>query len=108
MCVLTIAYLVNTKIAERPRTEEASRRPVAIRREPSGYVAFADSIHVGGLEFHGHPVPWMDRKRAMDEDGYVGSDVFEKLWAAPTGCLVLRLVSFPVRLVPRVRRRYAF
>jgi predicted aspartyl protease len=72
--------LVNTKIAERAGLKKVADAPVegiGNQGAASGYVGYADSIQVGALEFQGCPVRVLDRKRAMDEDGYIGADVFE-------------------------------
>src|SRR5262249_20151828 len=43
----------------------------------SGYIANAESIKIGELEFSGCPVHVIDKKRALGEDGLIGADVFE-------------------------------
>jgi predicted aspartyl protease len=43
----------------------------------SGYTAYADSIHIGGLEFQNCEVQVMDSKDALEDvDGLIGMDVF--------------------------------
>jgi tetratricopeptide (TPR) repeat protein len=44
----------------------------------TGYVAFADSIQIGNLEFHDCAVRVLDNSRMMDIDGLIGMDVFSK------------------------------
>jgi tetratricopeptide (TPR) repeat protein len=44
----------------------------------TGYVAFADSIQIGNLEFHDCAVTVLDNSRMMDIDGLIGMDVFSK------------------------------
>jgi predicted aspartyl protease len=42
----------------------------------SGYLAYADSIQVGGLEFHDCLVQVIESRNAWDLDGLIGTDVF--------------------------------
>ncbi|HEY3989992.1 MAG TPA: retroviral-like aspartic protease family protein [Acidobacteriaceae bacterium] len=42
----------------------------------SGYVSYADSIRIGGLEFRDCLVYVSDRRNILDSDGLVGMDVF--------------------------------
>src|SRR5438270_459551 len=42
----------------------------------SGYVAVADKITIGELEFHDCVVEVSDKKNIIDRDGLIGADVF--------------------------------
>ncbi len=44
-----------------------------------GYVAFADSIKIGALEFHDCAVTVIDAKNVVNSDGLIGMDVFSNL-----------------------------
>jgi predicted aspartyl protease len=44
----------------------------------SGYTAFAESIQIGGLEFHDCAVDVVENSRMMDIDGLIGMDVLGK------------------------------
>jgi len=68
----------------RPVAERAGLKPVT-RSEASGigdkgaqggYLAYADSIKIGGLEFKDCPVEVSDRRNIVDIDGLIGMDVF--------------------------------
>ena len=70
----------------RPVAEHAGLKPIT-RSEASGigskgaqggYLAFADSIKVGGLEFRNCPVEVSDRRSIVDTDGLIGMDVFSQ------------------------------
>jgi predicted aspartyl protease len=43
-----------------------------------GYIAYADSIQVGGLEFHDCVVRVLDSRNVVDSDGLIGMDVFSR------------------------------
>ncbi len=44
----------------------------------SGYTAYADSIHIGSLEFRDCIVEVSDRKNVNESDGLIGMDVFSR------------------------------
>ncbi len=68
----------------RPVAERAGLRPimrsefsgVGDRGAQSGYLAYADSIKIGGLEFRNCLVEVSDRRSIVDTDGLIGTDVF--------------------------------
>jgi predicted aspartyl protease len=68
----------------RPVAERAGLKPIT-RSEASGignkgsqggYIAYADSIKIGGLEFKDCLVEVSDRRNVVDTDGLIGMDVF--------------------------------
>jgi tetratricopeptide (TPR) repeat protein len=48
------------------------------RGPASGYVAYADSIQVGGMEFKDCPVEVVDKGSAVGGEGLIGADVFDR------------------------------
>lgn len=73
--------LVDRLVAEKAGLKQISTNTVGgigDRGEAHGYVAIAPSIKVGGLEFQDCPVQVIDRRSIVDEEGLIGSDVFEK------------------------------
>lgn len=73
--------LVSHKIAEKAGLKRATETEIlgfGDRGAAGGYVAYADSIQVGGLEFKDCPVEVMDKGSAAGEEGLIGADVFEK------------------------------
>jgi hypothetical protein len=44
-----------------------------------GYIAFADSIKIGTLEFHDCAVTVLDSRNVLESDGLIGMDVFANL-----------------------------
>jgi len=72
--------VVNTKVAEKAglrRIVEMNASGIGSKGAASGYIANADSIKIGELEFQGCPVHVIDKKRALGDDGLIGADVFE-------------------------------
>jgi predicted aspartyl protease len=70
----------------RPVAEHAGLKPIT-RSEASGvgskgpqggYIAYADSIKIGGLEFRNCIVEVSDRRSIVDTDGLIGMDVFSE------------------------------
>jgi Aspartyl protease len=57
---------------------EADVGGIGDQGKKTGYVAFADSIQIGNLEFHDCAVTVLDNSRMMDIDGLIGMDVFSK------------------------------
>jgi predicted aspartyl protease len=43
-----------------------------------GYVAIANSVKVGALEFRDCPVVIVDKRSVLGEDGFIGADVFQE------------------------------
>jgi predicted aspartyl protease len=71
--------LVDRKIAEKAglkRIVETHIRGVGDKEAASGYVAQADKIQIGDLEFDDCMVEVMDRNSVLDDDGLIGADVF--------------------------------
>jgi len=56
--------------------------------ETSSYAAYADSIKIGGLEFHDCPVQVIEARNMNDIDGLIGMDVFSSF---------LVTLDFPLR-----------
>jgi tetratricopeptide (TPR) repeat protein len=72
--------LLNSAVAERIGLRKIVDRKIGgigSQGAASGYVAYADSIQIGELQFEGCYIEVVDRKRSMNEDGYIGTDVFE-------------------------------
>lgn len=72
--------LVNSRIAEHAGVKKIADlgvEGIGNQGAASGYVAYADSIQIGALEFQGCLIRVVDRKRSLDEDGFIGSDVFD-------------------------------
>lgn len=71
--------LINKKMAER-----ASVKPLVKTRisgvgdkgDVGGYVGYADSIKVGGLEFQNCLVEVSEKRSVVEDDGLIGADVF--------------------------------
>ncbi len=73
--------LINRRMAEKAGLKQLSKTTMAglgDKGEANGYIALAPSIKVGGLEFQDCPVEVIDRRSVVDEDGLIGSDVFDK------------------------------
>jgi predicted aspartyl protease len=73
--------LINSRVAQRANVRHLGEHKfggIGDQGGASGYVGYADSIQVGGLEFRGCTVAVIDKKRSMGEDGLIGSDVFQK------------------------------
>jgi predicted aspartyl protease len=73
--------LINRRMAEKAGLKQLSQTTMGglgDKGEAKGYIALAPSIRVGGLEFQDCPVEVIDRRSVLDEDGLIGSDVFEK------------------------------
>jgi tetratricopeptide (TPR) repeat protein len=73
--------LINRRLAQKAGLQRLSETRIGglgDQGDTAGYVAFAPSIKVGGLEFQDCPVEVMDRRSVGDEDGLIGADVFEQ------------------------------
>lgn len=71
--------LIDRKIAEKAGLKEIAEtdiRGIGDRGPVGGYVASADSIQIGELEFRDCNVRVMDRRSVAEEDGLIGGDVF--------------------------------
>jgi predicted aspartyl protease/Flp pilus assembly protein TadD len=71
--------LINRAIADRAGLKSAGRAQiggVGDQGPSGGYVAYADSIRVGSLEFRDCMVEVTDRKDILGMDGLIGTDVF--------------------------------
>ena len=93
--------LINRKFAEKAGLQQAFQtevRGLGDRGPTRGYVAFADSIQVGGLEFKDCRVEVVERNSAAGEEGLIGADVFEDfLVDLDFSNGKLRLSQLPVR-----------
>jgi len=72
--------LVNRRFAEKAGLKRALQTEIhgiGDRGPAPGYMAFADSIQVGGLEFEDCRVEVVERNSAAGEEGLIGADVFE-------------------------------
>ncbi len=73
--------LVSSKFAKKAKlapSVASQLRGIGDRGPAPGYVAFADSIQVGGIEFKGCPVEVIDKGSVADQDGLIGADVFSR------------------------------
>lgn len=43
-----------------------------------GYIAYADSIRIGNLEFHHCPIEVVDKRSVVEDEGLIGATVFSK------------------------------
>jgi len=72
--------VVSSKIAEKAGVHRVADRPIGgigDKGAADGYIAYADSIKVGDLEFQGCFIDVIDKKRSIGEDGLIGADVFQ-------------------------------
>ena len=71
--------LINRKAAERAgltKIMDTKFGGIGDSGERTGYLALADHVRVGAVEFQDCPVDVSDRKSVADEDGLIGTDVF--------------------------------
>lgn len=71
--------LISRTVAERAGLKEVSATEmngVGSKGFQQGYTAYADSIQIGGLEFHDCEVRVLNSRNVTDEDGLIGMDVF--------------------------------
>jgi predicted aspartyl protease len=71
--------LINRSMAERAGLTEFSKTQmvgVGSQGEKDGYIAFADSIKIGTLEFRDCAVTVLNGRNVVDSDGLIGMDVF--------------------------------
>jgi len=72
--------LVRNKLAEKAGLTRIADLPVAgigDKGDRSGYIAWANSIRIGELEFQNCPVRVLEKGSVADEDGLIGADVFD-------------------------------
>lgn len=71
--------LVDRKVAEKAglkRVVQSSIEGIGDQGEPASYVAYADSIKVGDLEFKDCYLEVVEKSSVVGEDGLIGADVF--------------------------------
>jgi predicted aspartyl protease len=71
--------LINKKLAEKAgltRLSDIDMGGFGDKGRQPGYVALANSLKVGDLEFQNCPVRVLDQRSVATEDGLIGSDVF--------------------------------
>ncbi len=72
--------LVSTRIAEKAKLQKIADAPIGgigDKGSAAGYVAFADKLQIGELEFQHCYIDVVDKKRSLNGDGLIGADVFE-------------------------------
>ena len=71
--------LINKKMAERAGVRpivDTKIEGIGDKGPVEGFVGYADSIKVGGLEFQNCLVEVSDKRSIVDDDGLIGADVF--------------------------------
>ncbi len=71
--------VISRSVANRAGLEEFSRSVAAgvgDKGDRSSYIAYADSIKIGALEFRDCEVEVVDQRNVVDSDGLIGMDVF--------------------------------
>jgi tetratricopeptide (TPR) repeat protein len=71
--------LVSSRIAEKAGLAKIAGNligGIGDKGAANGYVAFAEKLQIGELEFQNCYVDVVDRKRSLDVDGLIGADVF--------------------------------
>lgn len=71
--------LVNTKVAERAglvKIADTALAGIGDQGAAQGYVAFAEKLQIGELEFQNCYLEVVDKKRSVGVDGLIGADVF--------------------------------
>jgi predicted aspartyl protease len=93
--------LISRSMAERAGLTEFSKTQmggVGSQGEKDGYIAFADSIKIGTLEFHDCAVTVVNGRNVVDSDGLIGMDVFSNfLVTLDYPMRKLALAPLPVR-----------
>jgi tetratricopeptide (TPR) repeat protein len=72
--------LVNSRVAQKAglaKVADSLIGGIGDKGAAKGYVAFAEKLQIGELEFQNCYVDVVDKKRALDVDGLIGADVFE-------------------------------
>lgn len=73
--------VVSRSVAQRAGLKafsETTESGVGDHGESRGYLAYADSIRIGNMEFHDCLVDVVENKHMLDIDGLIGMDVFSK------------------------------
>ncbi len=73
--------LISRSAAERAGLERFSNTSfggIGDKGDKEGYTAYADSIHIGALEFHDCQVRVVDSRNILETDGLIGPDVFSR------------------------------
>ena len=71
--------LVSSRIAEKAGLQKVADNligGIGDKGAANGYVAFAEKLQIGELEFQNCYVDVVDKKRSLDVDGLIGADVF--------------------------------
>jgi tetratricopeptide (TPR) repeat protein len=71
--------IVNRKLASRAGITKAADlllSGVGDKGDMQAYIGFADSVRIGNLEFRDCPVRVADRGSIVEEEGFIGADVF--------------------------------
>jgi len=71
--------LINRNLAEKAgltRLSDTDVGGIGDKGNRSGYMALADSLKIGELEFQGCPVEVLEQRSVTGEDGLIGADVF--------------------------------
>jgi len=71
--------LVSTRIAEKAGLAKIADNAIGgigDKGAANGYVAFAEKVQIGELEFQNCYIDVVDKKRSLDVDGLIGADVF--------------------------------
>jgi tetratricopeptide (TPR) repeat protein len=71
--------LVSSKVAEKAGLNKLTADPISGFGDTGaaqGYIAFADKLQIGELEFENCYIEVVDKKRALGVDGLIGADVF--------------------------------
>jgi predicted aspartyl protease len=93
--------LIDRRIAEKgglTRLAETRLWGIGDKGDSSGWIALADTIKVGALEFKDCPVQVLDKRSVLGDDGLIGADVFEDfLVDLDFPKEKLRLTPLPVR-----------
>ena len=93
--------LISRSMAERAGLTEFSKMQlggVGSQGEKDGYIAFADSIKIGALEFRDCAVRVLNSRNVVDSDGLIGMDVFSNfLVTLDYPMRKLALAPLPVR-----------
>lgn len=72
--------LVSSKVAEKAglsRIVDTAIGGIGDKGAASGYLAFAEKLAVGDLQFENCYVEVVDKKRSLNEDGLIGTNVFQ-------------------------------
>ncbi len=91
--------LLNRKLAEAaglPKIADLKFGGIGDEGDRTGYMAFAETVRIGGVSFTECPIGVSEKKFLTDEDGLIGPDIFAKfLVTIDLRKLVLRLDPLP-------------